>query len=453
MFISINDDKENFIEETLEDDKILVHKVLDIKVIKPINKKNEVEITILEYKNKYILLYFSIKKFFLDDEKRIIVVIFVYNPNDITNNYFVNMYYTSNSNSFLWRYLLLNGRSSPYEKGYNYLSSSFVNMDIQKYIYSEFINFELDLDTNIFNEYYKYNYNRIDNDESIIKINNKLIYEKLKDRINTKKYVYPNKLFNIINTLFPLIVYIENINLCIYYIEEIIGRKFYFPMVNQYGNPRKEPTYYKGSQEIKNYKENLLIFSNEITQDDKNIIKNVYCLIMKYLPYTYFKSEIGDERYRNILRKIKNILNDIFLLYFEIKIETKKDLFGHNIDFNKESEKPDDKQKIICNSLNKSVEIIYKNYPYDTYILYYSVYKCDFIDTEMKTILHIAPKNDNYLNIFGLDNYYCIGGALINKIFEYPQQVKKVREHENHDESKSNDYRFIGDFTNYDFLP
>ena len=68
-----------------------------------------------------------------------------------------------------------------------------------------------------------------------------------------------------------------------------------------------------------------------------------------------------------------------------------------------------------------------------------------------KNILHIIPY-DNSITIDGLDMRYVACGAFINKLYDYAPQapITKAR---GHDESKTEDYRLVGDIFNYDFLP
>ena len=84
-------------------------------------------------------------------------------------------------------------------------------------------------------------------------------------------------------------------------------------------------------------------------------------------------------------------------------------------------------------------------------------YKRDEGTTVFANILHIIPimiaeNTLNGINNYGLDEKYVAGGAIINKIFDYQNQAPITRL-AGHNEAHTENYRFIGDLTNYNFLP
>jgi hypothetical protein len=95
------------------------------------------------------------------------------------------------------------------------------------------------------------------------------------------------------------------------------------------------------------------------------------------------------------------------------------------------------------------------------YIIRYIIYRIEIPDDYpggivrsdlefKKAILHIVPGN-SFITKFGLDERYVSAGAFVNKIFDYAEQapityVGKLVEPEKI-------YTYIGDFTNYGFLP
>ena len=437
---------DSFYEQRYLSIDILVHKSMDLHIAKPINKLDPNKVQVLQYKFDHTTkpIYFSIQEFYNDDKGYLYVNIFAYVSSDINSmkntnssnnkhsfknsNSHLNIYYTSQSSSSVWRYLYPTIYFQ-YEKGYNYVSTTFINTHVQKYIYENKSSFSI-LNGLPIQKYYFYNKDFADNKFTFnMEKNTKMVI----DRINDIKYVQKNVFFNVINKIFPLGLYIDELYICLEKLEKLVKR------TELLGNKKYHNFEMRTFRKYKEFED----FNNP-TSEELEILNNLYCLFLKYI-YPEYNQDKFDQR--KTLNLLKNVFNEIFLMYFEIAVDTNCDLFTYDINFG--SSNLDTK----CSILVKSVEITYKKEPGDKFIMYYTMYNCDFLkDKSMRTILYITPTNNN-LTIFGLDEFYCVGGALINKIFEYKQQTFGIDEYVGHNPDTTKNYRFIGDFTNYDFLP
>ena len=445
---------EDFNEEIFLEEHILRHKEKNLLIVKPEYTTNFNNINVLKYQQDDKILYFSIKKFFDDGTGRMVVVVFVY---DTSNNKLnVNLYYTSLSNSSLWRYLHLHNsmfgitRSMfgiTYSKGYSYLSSTLVNLHIQKYINMHIPKTALSNEKSM-TTYFEYNTPLGNSDK--IKYNDLDFQNNLENRINTTDYICENIFFKIINVLFPLVTYVSQFSICIHKLEELVGRHDYTKsFLIDYSSYNYK--YLLGNfNDYESYCDQINKLKENQTPDEKTILDDLYCTMLVHIKPNEFVDNFNRFENRKILNQFKNVLNDLFTKYFSIGGSTVKEVFDLKIVFSKNKDYPTIKPIECCNSI-KSVDIKYKKNGRE-YILYYSSYACSEIlgNKSMKTILYISPKN-NSVNIFGLDDKYCVGGAFLNKVFEYQQQSRDVKPI--HNEKSSSNYRFIGDFTNYDFLP
>jgi hypothetical protein len=152
-------------------------------IAQPIHKPEDV--FLLEYKSSKKLILFSIISF-IKLYGRIIVKILSYDcNNDIKHIFYC---YTSISDGSFWRYCIKHNSKEVYDKGYNYTSSTFINIHLQKFI-------------NILLKKY-------DLKKDIIKIpcleKSIITDETLKKRIFTKTNVYYNPVFKIMNKFFPV---------------------------------------------------------------------------------------------------------------------------------------------------------------------------------------------------------------------------------------------------------
>ena len=104
----------------------------NIKIIEPFNKKNIFPIPYIKIDN----FTFSIRRFYKNGERTHVII---YSCNNSTGELYRCEYYTSNSNLSFYRYCIYD---SMYIKGANYVSSTFINMRLQKFIndYQELFN-------------------------------------------------------------------------------------------------------------------------------------------------------------------------------------------------------------------------------------------------------------------------------------------------------------------------
>lgn len=101
------------------------------KLAIPENKKNPLTINLLIC-NKNSCVY-SIRRF-QNVGGRLHVTIYVYSLK--TKELFRFIYYTSQSDGFFWRFCMRRENGS-YAKGYDYTSSSFINMNLQKWLFEQ----------------------------------------------------------------------------------------------------------------------------------------------------------------------------------------------------------------------------------------------------------------------------------------------------------------------------
>jgi hypothetical protein len=102
----------------------------------PTNKTDIIEYIIFKKEN----LVFSIHKFFVGRGKRSYVEIISYNYE--TNDLSSHIYYASNSSGMLWRYCSTRTNGN-LNKGHRYVTTTFINMDLQIFIFKSEKNFEV----------------------------------------------------------------------------------------------------------------------------------------------------------------------------------------------------------------------------------------------------------------------------------------------------------------------
>jgi len=147
---------------------------------------------------------------------------------------------------------------------------------------------------------------------------------------------------------------------------------------------------------------------------------------------------------RTFYTKWYNSLLQYFREYFEIEFKTKTELVKDRIiEFN---------QPIVGKiKVNMNIfRIKIKKKSNDKYYnLFYIKYKTNQNEKYFNHILNISPRNSK-ITIYGLDDKYVSCGVLINKIFEYIEQIGVTLL-----ESEENEmnYTFIGDIFNVDWLP
>lgn len=288
-------------------------------------------------KDESNIFYFSIRKFYKrnKDPNRLLVII--YCNNIITGEVKRNTYYTSISDGSYWRFCVKRDDSNSFEKGYNYISSTFCNIYIQKFI-SETIqdsNIEIDPDSNI----------KCD-------ITSEL-NEYLKNRLLNNTYNTNNKFFNIINFVFPPVVYITDYNDCVVRLLQSLSQYI------------SNPNFDKMEYEI-------------------DMLSNLFCLLNKY--NLIIKST--EESRRIFFNNIRDIFIEIFQKYFDIETTTKTLIYQKIFSVGEYHFKSDIYSVVITHKKDNK-----------QYILYYMHYKTIKMLYSIKTIIHIVPLGSE-LNIY-----------------------------------------------------
>ena len=379
--------------------EIYKHKTIaNKKFIKPIGLKRGASFEYLEYSNNRTdptdVLLFSIHQFYKKtrDNNRLYVIIYCNNVK--TGSMVKSVYYASISDGSFWRFCIKANESKPrLDKGYNYISTTFINIYLQKFIFAFMRSFEIQ-----------------DNHTNTIDCVDSASLESIRyldARIFTERFVYPNDFFLIINEIFPPVTHFMNYNRCL------------IRLLDKMSN---------------------LIVSNDSSSIDKiNICSDIFCLLNGQKLNRNI--ELTEETSRRVFfNKIRDVFSDLFLIYFTLKQETKEIIFTNNFSVGTFS--------FVVTIY--SMDIVYK-LNNEIFILYYMIYSSTRLTKKIKTFLYIIPK-DNSITQYGLDNYYVAGGVLINKIFDYPKQ-SPITVLSGHVEHESLHYRFIGDLTNYNFLP
>ena len=343
-------------------------------------------------------LIFSISRFYKRGDRTHVVI---YSNDRKTGEITRFECYSSISDGSFWRFCVKDDSTDRYEKGYNYISSSFMNIYLQEYI-----------------DYCKNKFNiPIDNlPIQCVKVSELSPY--LKDRIIGSKYLSNNIFFNVINVIFPPIVYLENYSECISIIMNFLAEK---------------------------------IKINDINHKKKiKLTSNIFCKLNKFDVGTGIDLT-NETSKRKFYNNVKKAFSELFKENFNILNETKKPIYNQiffvgSYEFLKQIYSV----KIIHKETKKKFNLYYMAYTSNTFP--------KFDGNIAKNIIHIVPelRNDmrtpNTINKYGLDEEYVVGGLMINKIFDYQTQAP-ISVLRGHIERHSGEYRYIGDLTNFDFLP
>lgn len=367
-----------------------IKKIDDVKFHKfaiPIGLKKESNIhSYLEYNNE---LEFSIRRFYKKSRSndRLFVIIYCY---DKENNEFETLnYYTSISDGSFWRFCVQLDDENPYDKGYNYISTTFINIYLQRFILEHMDLFNI----------------VIDHDKPCLLSSEVKTIEYLNERINKNTYVHKARFFLIMNTVFPPPDYIKYYKECVKRLIECIS------------------TY----TENNNSKSKLKMCSD------------IFCSLQKAELSTDIVLSDETSR-RTFFTKIKTVFCELFLKYYELNKKTKKKVF-------------DKKFTVGLLEFNASIYSIEFTSKQDhlKYVLYYMIYNNNKIGKH-KTFIHIIPQDDAGITKYGLDKHYVAAGPLINKLFDYTGQAV-ITALKGDIDLLTPGYRYIGDLTDYGFLP
>lgn len=357
-----------------------------IKVIEPSGLKDGKSQYYIKFINEGLI--FSIRRFYkLNGRTHVIVYC-----NEIESGGFTrHEYYTSKSDLFFFRYCVSSG--SMYYKGLNYVTSTFINIELQKFLDLKKHNFHIHEDADA----------RISNCVNIDSITDVT----LKNRITSESATSSHNFFRIMSELFP--------------------------HVDSY-------TDYKTT--LLNVIEQLKISTNAEDVDRTNLISDLYCCLKK----RSVNGQIRGSR-TEYFTTLRQAFEDMFEKYFSVVLnsETRNPeinvLHARNVVLGTK-----DIGIYICSTTIRSLN------PIREYKLYYIYYALD--GKTYKNILCIVP-SDTVMTKYGLDSRYVSAGLFINKSFDYKEQalISFVRSGARGDIERGTDYIHIGEFTNYRFLP
>jgi hypothetical protein len=335
-------------------------------------------------------LNFFIRRFYKQNNNRTFVIMYC---NDRKTGAFERFeYYTSISDGSYWRFCIKSDGEERFDKGYSYVSSTFINIQVQNFIFKFMKLFNIPLSTT---------------PNTILCQLTSSLNSILRTRIINSTYVSGNDFFILLNEIFPPVNYLLDFKGCL---SRLLAK------LSELTNRNSE--------------------SDIVTI---NILSKIYCSLTSNGLNKDIR--LSDEiSRRTFFTNIGRVFSELFTHYFTINTGTKKILSIRQFNIGIE----------IFTSAICCVEIEYKMIRGKRYLMYYMIYKSD-VSGRSKTILHIIPK-DNDVNVYGLDNRYVAAGALINKIFDYKPQAP-ITVFTRHAEKKTLEYRYIGDLVNYNFLP
>ena len=370
-------------EPHLKYKKILIDSVT-YKIVEPINSsRTDHKIDLIYFKDSKIV--FSIRKFYKVNERTHVVI---YSSNGKNNLLKRHEYYTSNSALSFYRYCVTNNHK--YYKGLNYISSTFINIDLQKFINNQIKYHRLELDRPFIQCH----------SISDIQSSDHILYNRIVLPISTST----NGFFRIMSEVFP-------------HVDTII-----------------------------NYKATLLLIINALKKYTEKsdlykitLLSDIYCLLKE----DNLNHEIleGDSR-TEFFTKLKTTFETLFNKYFTLfEATTVPDcIFNKKVNIGRVE---------IQISLLKNI-FVYNNID-KKYIVYWILY--EFSGKDYKNIVHIIPENSK-ITEYGLDDRYVDAGIFINKSFDYKEQspITHVGHGEAGRVEDTSNYFFIGKFNDYNFL-
>jgi hypothetical protein len=362
--------------------KFFFYKLGNIRIVEPIGVKSMSNISCLCYNNK---LYFSIRRLYSFEDhgiERKHVVIYCYDSE--TDKFIRSTYYKSFSDGGFWRYCIKRKNKNEYEKGYDYISSSFINIYLQNYIdvYSQdFVITIRSFEGINCNEPNSLNEN---------------IYKRI---IN--KNTHENLFFNNIHDIFP---------------EPGI-------MINEYDIC------------IRKLKDEIKLSKNNNSKSKFSLLESLLLNIRINVKFKELNFNSPNYDRRSFFKNIMKAIYDLFFVNFELFSSTRKAI----------SQKTFIVNSIKYLGVIYSIEILDKS-SNQYYILYYMKYFNYKTSINYTIIIHIVPK-ESEINKYGLDDIYISGGVLIPKIYDYKKQSEEITELRNNINNEYNikKYNFIGD--------
>jgi hypothetical protein len=330
-----------------------------------------------------------------------------------------NYYYTSKSELGMWRYCTYR-LYTHLNKGYNYVSTTAINLELQKQfnILKDGFNFD-NLDEELDDCLDIIRYNLVEGSyvlDIMPEENRKLLYE----RIEGIKYISQEPFFLFVNS------YLQLVHFYIYFKSGINEH-----LINSFIED-----YVKNPENNENIKNNLNLNCN------MDILFKFMHLKKDFITYLESSKKIIS---RNVFYETtKNYLNNLFEKIFTY--ESPKFLFR-------------DKRQITSDFDDYTINIAYyrrkikSTHTDEEYFLYYMYYF--YNDKYYNNIIQIVPIKNKLLP-FGLEQMYAVAGIFINKPFDYSSQIHRTKGPSDKPEKEvfygGNNYTFIGNYNNYQFL-
>ena len=362
-----------------------------LKTIEPMGLKDKTNNPVLKYKNKSI---FSIRRFEEQENDRYHVIIYNFKMGNKLD-YERIVLYTSKSEGLFWRLCGLRDDGG-YDKGFNYVTTTFVNMDLQLFLFHSMQYFNIEKKEV-----------KPSDCEPFDKLSSKPLIERL-----TSKYKSMDKdpVFTLLDNIFPY--------------DTMSSKQFY-------------------KNQIKFLiKLNELGMKNFINGHEKNVAYKLLSRLMKNGCLEFSESESRREFYKRWYTS----LTEFFLHFFKLDTFTAETLIpNRTIHFE------DKLQPVIVNmSVNRI--LAENNHSKKTYIIYYIKYKTSLEQDKKKTYKHILniALSDTNLTKHGIDNNYVSCGMFVSKIFDYYKQITITR---TDNEKEYMDYTFVGDVFHVPQLP
>lgn len=363
----------------------------NIKIANPINKKNPEEVDYLvvtntEGHNRFV---FSIRKFLKTRQDRRHVIIYCY---DIEKEELSrHIYYTSLSEGKFWRYCLLRKLDNAYEKGINYVTTSFIDINLQKFIFEnekEYTPIEPEVDNPIKDCKYE-------------------LTDFLKKRFFTRHFEVGEPIFAIFETIFPHKTY-------------------------------RNPDYYNSRVEIlEKLKE-----GNRFDRDVNKRLNDLYEL----LESNELLTNDGSNRRHFYTTWYQQVILKLFEQDFKFYKDTKKLVYKDKKISVKQSETI--KSEITMSIYSIEIQSKITGYFYElSYMIYNSSLQPG---KKFNHFISISLLSNNNLSKYGLRQKYVSAGLLINKIFDYYLQIGISKLGKESDITDT-DYTFIGDVFNVPF--
>ena len=361
-----------------------------LRTIEPIGLKDKTNNPILKYKDKSI---FSIRRF-EKEGNRYHVTIYCFKMGNVLD-YERFVVYTSTSEGLFWRFCALRD-DGKYDKGFNYVTTTFINMDLQLFLFHSM-------------QYFNIIEQKMGPTDCIPfkKLSNELVIERL-----TSKYKTMDRepVFTLLDNIFPY--------------HTMDSKQFYNNQIKFLLNLIKLGT------------------RNFINGYENNVSKK---LLERLVVNDCLKFRDSESR-RGFYTRWYKSLTEFFFSFFELRKDSAATLIpNRTIHFE------DKLQPVI---VNMSINRVFakNNHSKKKYIIYYIKYKTSLEQDKNKTykhILNIALSNTN-LTKHGFDNNYVSCGMFVSKIFDYYEQISITRTDNERDYM---DYTFVGDVFHVHQLP